>query len=69
MDTVVFRSFYEKGFSLPAGSFFRGLLFFYRLEVTHLKLNSIVQIVIFIHLCEAFLGIAPHFNMWGLCTI
>jgi len=64
METVVFRSFYEKGFALPAGSFFRGLLFFYRLEVTHLKANSIVQIVIFIHLCKAFLGIAPHFNLW-----
>ena len=49
---------------MPAGAFFRGLLFFYGLEVTHLKPNSIVQIAIFIHLCEAFLGIAPHFNLW-----
>ena len=63
-ETVVFRSFYEKGFALPAGDFFRGLLFFYGLEVTHLKPNSIAQIVIFIHLCEAFLGIASHFNLW-----
>ena len=31
---MVFRSFYEKGFALPAGAFFRGLLFFYVLEVT-----------------------------------
>ena len=30
-ETVVFRSFYEKGFALPAGAFFRGLLFFYGL--------------------------------------
>ena len=63
-ETVVFRSFYEKGFALPVGAFFRGLLFFYGLEVTHLKLISITQIAIFIHLCEAFLGIAPHFNLW-----
>ena len=41
METVVFRSFYEKGFALPTGAFFRGLLFFYGLEVTHLKPNSI----------------------------
>ena len=40
-ETVVFRSFYEKGFALPAGAFFCGLLFFYGLEVTHLKPNSI----------------------------
>ena len=63
-ETVVFRSFYEKGFALPAGAFFRGLLLFHGLEVTHLKPNSIAQIAIFIHLCEAFLGIAPHFNLW-----
>ena len=50
---VVVRSFYEKGFALPAGAFFCGLLFFYGLEVTHLKPNSIAQIAIFIHLCEA----------------
>ena len=53
METVVFRSFYEKGFALPAGAFFRRLIFYYRLEVTHLKPNSIAQIAIFIHLCEA----------------
>ena len=63
-ETVVFRSFYEKGFALPAGAFFRRFLFFYGLEVTHLNPNSIAQIAIFIHLCEAFLGTAPHFNMW-----
>ena len=63
-ETVVFRSFYEKGFMLPVGAFFRRLLFFYGLEVTHLKPYSIAQIAIFIHLCEAFLGIAPHFNLW-----
>ena len=62
-ETVVFRCFYEKGFTLPIGDLFRGLLFFYGLEVTHLKPNSIAQITIFIHLCEAFLGITPHLNL------
>ena len=63
-ETVVFKSFYEKGFALPAGEFFHSLLHFYRLKVTHLKPNSIAQIAIFIHLCEGYLGIAPHFNLW-----
>ena len=49
---------------LPAGAFFRGLLHFYGLEVTHLKPNSIAQIAIFIHLCEGYLGITHHFNLW-----
>jgi hypothetical protein len=51
---VVFRSIYEKGFGLPAGSFFCGLLHYYGLEATHLKPNSITQITIFIHLCMGF---------------
>ena len=63
-QAVGFKSFYEKGFTLPAGAFFRGLLHFYGLKVTHLKPNSIAQIAIFIHLCEGYLGIAPHFNLW-----
>ena len=62
-QTIVFKSFYEKGFALPAGAFFHGLLHFYRLEVTHHKPNSIAQITIFIHLCEGYLGITPHFNL------
>ena len=59
----MFKSFYEKGFALHAGAFFRGLLHFYGLEVTHLKPNSTAQIAIFIHLSEGYLGIAPHFNL------
>ena len=68
-ETMVFRSFYEKGFALLAGAFFRGLLFFYGLEVTHLKPNSIAQIAIFIHLCEAFLESPRTSICGGRCTI
>ena len=51
----MFKSFYEKGFALPAAAFFHELLHFYGLEVTHLKPNSIAQIAIFIHLCVGYL--------------
>ncbi|RLN27738.1 putative gypsy-type retrotransposon [Panicum miliaceum] len=61
---VIFLSFYEKGFGLLSGAFFQGLLQYYRVEVTQLKFNSIAQIATFIHLCEGFLGITPHFNLW-----
>ncbi|RLN27472.1 putative gypsy-type retrotransposon protein [Panicum miliaceum] len=30
----------------------------------HLKPNFIMQIATFIHLCEGFLGMVPHFNLW-----
>jgi hypothetical protein len=40
-ETVVFRSFYKKGFGLPAGSFSGRLLHYYGLEAAHLNHNSI----------------------------
>jgi hypothetical protein len=30
----------------------------------HLAPNSITIISTFVHLCEAYLGIAPHFHLW-----
>jgi hypothetical protein len=32
--------------------------------LTHLNPNSILQISIYVHLCEAFLGVLPHFGLW-----
>ena len=54
----------REGVRATCGAFFRGLLHFYGLEVTHLKPNLIAQIAIFIHLCDGYLGIFPHFNLW-----
>jgi hypothetical protein len=53
-----------RGLALPISPFFRGLLDFYRLNLTHLNPNSILQISIFVHLCEAFLGVLLHFGLW-----
>jgi hypothetical protein len=63
-EQVVFDSFFERGFNLPAGDFFRGLLYYYRLELVHLVPNSITIVSTFIHFCEAYLGIPPHFRLW-----
>jgi hypothetical protein len=46
---------------VPVGDFFCGLLFFYRIELVHLIRKAITIISSFIHLCEAYLGIALHF--------
>jgi hypothetical protein len=64
-EQVVFASFFECGFNLPAGDFFRGLLYYYQLELVHLVPNSITVVLTFIHFCEAYLGILPHFLLWG----
>jgi hypothetical protein len=63
-EQVVFSSFFERGFYNPAGDFFRGLLFYYKLELVHLVPNSITVVSMFIHFCEAYLGISPHFLLW-----
>jgi hypothetical protein len=63
-EQVVFASFFERGFNLPAGDFFRGLLYYYQLELVHLVPNSITVVFTFIHFCEAYLEISPHFLLW-----
>jgi hypothetical protein len=63
-EQVVFASFFERGYNLPAGDFFRGLLYYYGLELVHLIPNSITIVSTFIHFCEAYLGISPHFLLW-----
>ena len=63
-EIVVLAPFYERGFGLPLQPFVRGLLFFYGLEIQHLNPNAVLHMACFITLCEAFLGIAPHFKLW-----
>jgi hypothetical protein len=60
-EIVVFSSIFQRGFGLPACDFFRILLDHYQIELVHLNSNSILQIAVFVHLCEAFLGIPPNF--------
>jgi hypothetical protein len=50
-ESVVYVSFLIRGLALPISPFFRGLLDFYNLNLTHLNPNSILQIYIFVHLC------------------
>jgi hypothetical protein len=54
----------ECGFGAPASDFLCGLLHFYRIKLVHLAPNSITIIATFIHLCEDYLVIEPHFHLW-----
>jgi hypothetical protein len=63
-EIVTFYHFFERGPALPSCSFFCGLLYCYGLEFHHLNPNSICHISIFIHFCEAFLGIEPHWDLF-----
>jgi hypothetical protein len=63
----MFSSFLQCGFGLSVCDFFHGLLDHYQLKLVHLNPNSILQIIIFIHLHEAFLGIPPNFPLFKKC--
>jgi hypothetical protein len=60
-ETVIFLAHMKRGFDVLAGDFLRELLHFYRIKLVHLAPNSITIISTFVHLCEAYLGITPHF--------
>jgi hypothetical protein len=57
-------SFFQRGFGLPTCDFLCRLLDHYQIELVHLNHNSILQIVVFVHLCEAFLCIPPIFSLF-----
>jgi hypothetical protein len=63
-EIVVFSSFFQRGFGLPACGFLHKLLDHYKIDLFHLNHNSILRIVVFVHLCEAFLGIPPNFPLF-----
>jgi hypothetical protein len=58
----MFTRFAECGLALPASNFFKGLLEHYDIE--YLNPNGIFHTSVFIHFCEAFLGIKPHWVLF-----
>jgi hypothetical protein len=61
---VSFVSFHERGFGVPASRFMRAILHVYGVELHNLSPNSISQAVIFAAVCEGYLGIDPHWDLW-----
>ena len=63
-ELVVFEAYFIRGFGIPAHLVLRKLLVYYGINLCHLHPNSILHISLFINLCEAFIGIAPHLNLF-----
>jgi hypothetical protein len=59
-----FVSFHKRGFGVSASRFMRAILHVYGVELHNLSPNSIAQAAIFAAVCEGFLGIAPHWDLW-----
>jgi len=63
-EIVVFKDFFKRGFEVPVHPFLQGLLLYYEIGIHNLHPYSIILVATFIHLCEAFAGIEPHFDMF-----
>jgi hypothetical protein len=61
---VSFTPFHERGFGMPASRFMRALPHYYRVELHNFNPNSIAQAAIFVAVCEGFLAIDPHWDLW-----
>ena len=61
---VSFTHFHDHGFMTPTLRFLQGLLHYYKIELYHLNPNGIQHMAAFVALCEGFLGISPHFDLW-----
>jgi hypothetical protein len=63
-EIPMFARFAERGLALPASNFFKGLMGYYGIEYLNLNPNGIFHTAVFVHFCEAFLGIKPHWILF-----
>jgi hypothetical protein len=56
---VLFTSYISCGLALSISPFFLQLLEEFGLQLQHLTPHSILQVAIFVHFCEMFVGVAP----------
>jgi hypothetical protein len=60
----MFAQFVERGLALPASDFFKGMLRYYGIEYLNINPNGIFHVFVFVHFCEAFVGIKPHWVLF-----
>jgi hypothetical protein len=63
-EIPMFARFVERGLALPASDFFKDLLGYYGVEYLNLNPNGIFHTAVFVHFCEAFLGIKPRWILF-----
>ena len=59
-----FVAFHECSLGLPVDWFKRALPHYYGVELHNFNPNSITQAAIFVAVCEGYLGIALHWELW-----
>ncbi|XP_066398759.1 uncharacterized protein [Miscanthus floridulus] len=63
-EIVLFVSFVRTGLCLPASVFLHQFLGYFGVSLNHLTPNAVLHLSVFVHLCEAFLGIPPSLSLF-----
>jgi len=63
-EIVLFVSFIHAGLCLPASAFLHQFLDYFGICLNHLAPNAVLHLSVFVHLCEAFLGIPPSLSLF-----
>jgi hypothetical protein len=63
-ELVVFEDYFFRGFGVPIHPFLCGLISYYGISLCNPSPNFILHVAIFINLCESYLGILPHFDLF-----
>jgi hypothetical protein len=61
---VSFVRHHERGFTVPASRFMRGLCYHYGVALHNFAPNRISQAATFVGICERFLGIPVNWDLW-----
>ena len=61
-ELVVFEDYFYRGFGVSIHPFLHRLIEYYAISLCSLVPNSILHVSVFIHFCEAYLGVLPHFG-------
>ena len=61
---VSFVHLHERGFGVPVSRFMRALCDYYGAELHNFSPNAISQAAVFVAVCEGYLGILAHWDLW-----
>jgi len=61
---ISFAKFHRHGLGAPPSRFMRALCHHYGVELQHFSLNTVTAIAVFAAVCEGYLGMMPHWDLW-----
>lgn len=63
-EIILFLSFVRAGVSLPGSTFLHHFLHYFNIRLHDLTPNEVLHVSVFVHFCEAFLGIHPSITLF-----